>query len=129
MGFYNSPYRDIIGNSGSSVGTPGQGNQNAPSGSQNNSAAAIISFRLPNKILIKFEKEVDKDNTDISSIDIDIYEAFDNYNLPKMGLYNDDLKYILEFSLIRGNKTLQIELLPDLRSEVTVGEKYIKRWK
>nr|DAT65067.1 MAG TPA: hypothetical protein [Caudoviricetes sp.] len=129
MSFYNSPYRDIIGNSGSSVGTLGHGNQNTPGVNQNNNTSAVISFRLPNKILIKFEKEIDKDNTDISSIDIDIYEAFDNYNLPKMGLYNEDLKYILEFSLIRGNKTLQIELLPDLRSEVPVGEKYIKRWK
>lgn len=129
MDFYNSPYRDIIGRSGSSVGTPGQGNQNIPGGGQSNNTSAVISFRLPNKILIKFEKEIDKDNTDISPIDIDIYEAFDNYNLPEMGLYNEDLKYILEFSLIRGNKTLQIDLLPDLRSEVPVGEKYIKRWK
>lgn len=137
MNFYNNPYAQLIsdtkisGKSNTSIGTPtiAVGGTTTPISQTNSNGdpeKIIIEPRYPNKIFIRFEKEVDQSSINLDSIDIDIYEAFDNYNLANMGLFNSDDNYIVEFSLIRSNRVLQIELF---KSQSNTGDKITKRWK
>lgn len=125
MNFYNNPYMSLVsdtkngGNTDTSIGTPS-------TSSASESSSILIESRYPNKILFRFENEIDEQSTDLDSIDVDMYEAFDNYNLPRMGLYKDDEAYVLEFSIIRGGKVLQIEVF---KNPDNTGDRIIKRWK
>jgi hypothetical protein len=94
-------------------------------GTTKSSALYRLEVRQPSKALIVFDKEIDKNTTDINSFDVEFMEAFDNYHLSMMGLYELP-KYILEFSIIRAGKVLQIELIQNVDPS---APDVIRRWK
>ena len=67
---------------------------------------------LPNKLVFDFDSEVDKDSLDLSSIEFELGEAFDNYHLSKMGFYKD-VGYRCVVYLKKKSKRLEFQFYDD----------------
>lgn len=106
-------------------GLSGSNTAKTTDGVTTSSVSYRLEVRQPSKAMIVFDKEIDKNTTDINSFDVEFMEAFDNYHLSMMGLYELP-KYILEFSIIRGGKVLQIELIQNVDPS---APNVIRRWK
>ena len=106
-------------------GLSGSNTAKTTDGVTTSSVSYKLEVRQPSKAMIVFDKEIDKETTDINSFDVEFMEAFDNYHLSMMGLYELP-KYILEFSIIRAGKVLQIELIQNV--DLSAPD-VIRRWK
>ena len=137
MNFYNNPgFMHVKGSSisgkSSKIESAFGGNGHPPGSTTTSSSISLtkpIEIRLPNKVFIHLDEPVTKDQIIVSGLAVDIYEAFDNYHLSKMGLYCDTDKIIFEFSVQRSGMVLQIEVKTDKENIVPQDEKWIAIWK
>lgn len=120
MSFYNSPYSELVSGAKTSIGTL--------TSEPVVKSEVKVEIRHPNKILYKFERPIDKTSIDIDTMEVWIYEAFDNHHLSKMGFYDDEEPMVLEYSLHRGDTVLLLELLPNETDEL-FPDRLIKRWR
>lgn len=69
-------------------------------------------WNYPNILTIVFDKDIDPASLSIEAFNFDITYAFDNYMLPNMGLFTDEIKYIINVSH-KANKAQQIVITID----------------
>lgn len=69
-----------------------------------------VLIRQPNKIYIDFEVPIDPESIDNADIEPEISEAFGNYHLSKMGLYEEDAFYKFTIDFKRKNKRMEITI-------------------
>lgn len=96
-----------------------------------NALGVTFSFLYPNKIRMSFDKGILISAITDDFIDIDISYAFGNYLLGDMGMYSEDQKYIITYTItpLSGTPTLtkRIDLLIEYDTDDLVPEedKYI----
>ena len=92
-----------------------------------NTLNSTIKYINESSFIVQFDKDINLDNVSISSISANFSYAFGNYMLPKMKLYNEDEKYIIEFK--KELNSIRFKVSTDINNEVPEEEKYlIREW-
>ena len=97
----------------------------APESSDPTAFTPKYNFVPPNNLYVDFGAELDPTSLLDSTFDLAISYAFGNYLLPQMGMYNEDKKYILNYSLINGDKVIKITINEDAENIVPPESNFI----
>lgn len=111
-------YQDVV----SFYNQYGFGQQATPSAQPADVIKFTTSYINNKKIIITSDKEFNPSSITVNSFSIKFSEAFNNYLLTNLELYDADAKYIIQYKILN-NTQIEIEIVDD--TEGVVLDKYL----